>query len=271
MKNSFVLNEEKVTKCSYSEVSKYKDLFNRNPKVKWIYREAIDKALEVVFKDLWQTHPKGSETVSGVFNLEGPGRSVLNKLNTNYSTFAILVRDINKVLKSRGIELLNFNGTQDDQLFEARKMAKVIDTFKERIFNTESSTFNSIMATLNRTHKLGENREDSVVNFLKRIYGDDNVSKIGGLNSSEDMTSGVDVLIKTEGNTKTAQVKPFYKTLNDGVTIRFADTGNVKKYETDYLIFDGTKEIYIMNNNQTVIVEGEYSFPSESVIHILSK
>jgi hypothetical protein len=55
------------------------------------------------------------------------------------------------------------------------------------------------------------------------------------------------------------------------VTIRFADTGNVKKYETDYLIFDGTKEIYIMNNNQTVIVEGEYSFPSESVIHILSK
>ena len=80
-----------------------------------------------------------------------------------------------------------------------------------------------------------------------------------------------DVLIKTEGNTKTAQVKPFYKTLNDGVTIRFADTGNVKKYETDYLIFDGTKEIYIMNNNQTVIVEGEYSFPSESVIHILSK
>jgi hypothetical protein len=271
MKKLFVINEEKVTKCSYSDVIEYRELFNRNPKVKWIYREAIDKAVKSVFHENWVDHPKGGETVSGVFDLEGSGRSVLNKLNTNYSGFYILVRDINRVLSAKQLELLNFNKSSEEQIFEVRKMAVAINTFKDRIFNTDSSTFNTIMSTLNRTHKLGEKRENVVVDVLKKVYGENMVSKVGGLNSSEDMTSGVDAIINTSTGTKTAQVKPFYKTTKNDTTIVFSDTGNVKEYKTDYIIFDGAKEVYVMNNDKTKIVNGQYTFPIESVLHILSK
>ena len=36
----------------------------------------------------------------GFYNLESDDRSVINKLNTNYFCFCILVKDINKVLIS---------------------------------------------------------------------------------------------------------------------------------------------------------------------------
>jgi hypothetical protein len=118
---------------------------------------------------------------------------------------------------------------------------------------------------------LGEKRENVVVDVLKKVYGENMVSKVGGLNSSEDMTSGVDAIINTSTGTKTAQVKPFYKTTKNYTTIVFSDTGNVKEYKTDYIIFDGAKEVYVMNNDKTKIVNGQYTFPIESVLHILSK
>ena len=44
----------------------------------------------------------------GIYNFEGTGRSVLNKINTNYTVLCILVSDINLYLKKNNIKPIDF-------------------------------------------------------------------------------------------------------------------------------------------------------------------
>ncbi len=72
----------------------------------------------------------------------------------------------------------------------------------------------------------------------KKQFGDDNVSRIGELGSKEDMLKGVDVKIIVDGKEHTAQVKPFsHITKTSDNMYKVDGTANVKKYQTDWMIF----------------------------------
>jgi hypothetical protein len=272
-KVTLILSESKAEKCSTSKVEEIRQIFNTNPKVKDLFKFAINRILKDVFPDnYYNKGAYGDGEMSGIYDLEQEGRSVINKLNTNYSCFCVLLRDVNKVLTSQRQQPISFQDLNDyDQINQVKRFVNVIDQFKTRIFNPESSTFQSLMMVLGQTHAWGQKREDSTVDILKKEFGRDNVNAVGKLGSKEDMIGGIDCEIIVDGVTKTAQIKPFTYISEEHHFIIVLGSGNVKKYKTDWLIFSkNNKEILIFENNDTTIVDGNFVFPEKSLIYTLS-
>lgn len=264
-----ILSEGVSESCSKQENEAYRFIFNVNPNVKQIYKTGIQNALKDVFSDRYYEKDEFEKgEMSGVYNLESEGRSVINYLNTNYSGFCILVNDINKLLKNLNeTPLLLIGQSPKKQLEEVKRMVEIIDKFKFRIFSTKSKTFQNLISTLGRTNMYGEKTENQSVELLKKAFGSDNVLKIGKLGSSQDMLGGVDAEIIANGKTHTAQIKPFtgYDLLDGKYTIY--GTANVKPYKTDWLIFTNKKdEMLVFNNKNTKIIGGNYTFNKEDLI-----
>jgi hypothetical protein len=272
-KVTLVLSESKAEKCSTSKVEEIRHLFNTNPKVKDLFKYGINRILKNVFPNNFYDKGKyGEGEMSGIYDLEQQGRSVINKLNTNYSCFCVLLKDVNKVLKSKNQQPISFQNISElEQINQVKRFVNVIDEYKTRIFKPESSTFQSLMMVLGQTHAWGQKREDSTVEILKKEFGQDNVKSVGKLGSSEDMIGGIDCEIIVDGVTKTAQIKPFITISEEHHFIVVLGSGNVKKYKTDWLIFSkNNKEILIFDNNNTTIVNGNFVFPEKSLIYTLS-
>jgi hypothetical protein len=272
-KITLVLSESKAEKCSSSKVEEIRQVFNTNPRVKDLFKNAINRILKDVFPNNYYDKGKYEEgEMSGIYDLEQKGRSVINKLNTNYSCFCVLLRDVNKVLISQRQNPISFqNLGVIEQTNQVKHFVNVIDEYKGRIFNPESSTFQSLMMVLGQTHAWGQKREDTTIEILKKQFGNDNVNAVGKLGSSEDMIGGIDCEIILDGTLKTAQIKPFTNVkTDDGQTIVMG-SGNVKRYHTDWLIFaKNNKEILIFNNKNGKIVDGNFVFPEENLIYTLS-
>jgi hypothetical protein len=272
-KITLVLSESKAEKCSTSKVEEIRQVFNTNPKVKDLFKYSINRILRDVFPDNYYNRGEyGEGEMSGIYDLEQEGRSVINKLNTNYSCFCVLLRDVNKVLVSQRQQPISFqNKPELEQINQVKRFVNVIDKYKIRIFNPESSTFQSLMMVLSQTHAWGQKREDTTVEILKKQFGEENVNAVGKLGSSEDMIGGIDCEIIVDGVTKTAQIKPFGSISEEHHFIIVLGSGNVKKYNTDWLIFSkNNKEILIFDNNDTTIVGGNFVFPEKSLIYTLS-
>jgi hypothetical protein len=271
-KITLMLSESKAEKCSTSKVEEIRQVFNTNPKVKDLFKFAINRILRDVFPDNYYNRGEYAEgEMSGIYDLEQEGRSVINKLNTNYSCFCVLLRDVNKVLSSQRQQPISFqNLNAYEQINQVKRFVTIIDQYKTRIFNPESSTFQSLMMVLGQTHAWGQRREDTTVEILKKQFGEDNVNAVGKLGSSEDMIGGVDCEIIVDGVTKTAQIKPFGSISEEHHFIIVLGSGNVKKYKTDWLIFSkNNKEILIFENNNTTIINGNFVFPEKSLIYTL--
>jgi len=92
-----ILSEGKSEKCSSEFVEAVRVMFNVNKKIKYEYSANINNVLREVFRENWAERDNQGN-MAGVYNLESPGRSVVNKLNTNYNAFCILVNDINNYI-----------------------------------------------------------------------------------------------------------------------------------------------------------------------------
>jgi len=271
-KITLVLSESKAEKCSPSKVEEIRQVFNTNPRVKNLFKNSINNILKDVFSENYYDKGKyGEGEMSGIYDLEQEGRSVINKLNTNYSCFCVLLRDVNKLLSSQKQQPISFNNLGVfEQINQVKRFVNIIDEYKTRIFNPESSTFQSLMMVLGQTHAWGQKREDTTIEILKRQFGDNNVKSVGKLGSSEDMIGGVDCEIIVNGILKTAQIKPFgYVKTKNGVTTIF-ESANVQPYRTNWLIFaKNNKEILIFNNKRCKILDGNFVFPEEDLIYTL--
>jgi len=247
-------------------------LFNTNRDVLNLYKNAIMQILKETFADRFYNkdeYAKGQ--MSGVYDLEGEGRSVINYLNTNYSAFCVLKKDLNKYLTKIGEEPIIFSDkTQREQVNEMARMLKTLNKVKFRVFSLESETFKTIMSVMGVTSDKGNKTEDAVVEKLKKQFGDENVTRIGELGNKEDMMTGVDVKIMVDGVEKTAQVKPFsYITRSDDM-YKVDGTANVKKYQTNWMIFmKRLDDMVIFDNSNTKIIDGVYYFPIDAKLYQL--
>jgi Fe-Mn family superoxide dismutase len=263
-----LITEGKSQPCSRSQNIFYKDIFNTNQNIKWEYRRAIDKILKEVYKDKYIENPEG-DLLPGVFNLEGDGRSVINKLNTNYSCFCILVNDINQVISMKS-NVPNIDFSNKDKIGQKKELDRLIgylDMFKFRIFREGSSTLENILNTLSLTHKMGEKREQNTAEILNNFLGKDyKVSTIGSLESRDDAIKGIDLIISKGEISKTGQVKPFKSLSISNGEITLYDTGSVKKYNTDWMIFQSGNRVLVFEK-QPKIVDGKFVFPIDSLLY----
>jgi len=258
----------KLCKCTNNEVEKFRNIFNTNPSIKDIFKNSINSILKDVFPDNHYDKGKyGINEMAGVYDLEQSGRSVINKLNTNYNCFCILLRDVNIVLKSKNQETIDFDSKdKTEQIVDVKKFVKVIDEYKSRIFDQNSQTFKTLMSVLGQTHHWGEKREERTVDLLKKQFGEDNVKAIGSLGSDKDMIGGIDCEILIEGKLTTGQIKPFTQLIKEKETITIIGSASVKPYKTDWLIFSkNDKEIILVKNENSKIVQGNFVFPKENL------
>ena len=130
-----LLSEAKSESCSTTDNEFYRTLFNTNEAIKYKYSAAINRILMTVFSDLYVSKPPSGE-LSGIFGLESEGRSVINKLNTNYTTFCILLNDINQVIKTiKGKKPISFVGkTPEQQLSEVERFIAALDYYPKNFF-----------------------------------------------------------------------------------------------------------------------------------------
>lgn len=263
-----VLSEGKSEMCSKSEVEFYRVLHNVNSDIKWTFMNAINKIMKEVFSENYISNPDNNQ-LPGVYNLEGPGRSVINKLNTNYNAFCILIKDLNRVIATiPGKEPINFmDKTPEEQKKEVERFVKAIDHFKYRIFDKDSATLHNILRVLTDKNKEGSKREEITAAILRRYFGKDvKVNIVGELGSKKDAIQGVDLELTKDGKKYTAQIKPFRNMVmsEDGITLE--GTGSVKIYNTNLMIFQKGKNVLIFNKKPK-IVKGNFVFPKDSLLY----
>jgi Fe-Mn family superoxide dismutase len=267
-----LLNESKDLVCTGKEVEEIRTLFNTNPSVKDLYKNSINQILKVVLSKHYYDRGKYSpDSASGIYDLENNGRSVINKLNTNYSCFCQLKKDINVVITKMGKSPIDFtNKSNTDQVNECQRFVNALNYFKTRIFDTSSSTFEKLMKILNTTNSWGDFREVYVVEKLKEIFGQDKVTKTGDLGSMKDMIGGVDCEVVTSSGLKTGQIKPFQNVKDDGNNMTIYGSGSVTPYKTDWIIFmNNQNKILVFKNDNTKIVNGNFVFPKNDLIYTL--
>ena len=257
--------------CNNTQIRNYKDLFNKNSAIKEMYRKTIDNVLEEIYKDYWfERNEYAPNTLSGVYDFEKKGRSVINKLNTNYTNFCTLVTDINEVLKKYGQNPLNFLGqTPEIQIEEMDRLSSYLKQFAYRIFSPDSRTFQKIMTSLTKNDEYGDKQEDRAVQSMKSYFQNAEVTKEGGLGVTTDALAGKDAVIQYEdGNKEYAQIKPFGSMEETEDMYVLSDTGQVKGYQPSiikYLVFISTKgETYIFKNVNVSIIDGKYNIPKDN-------
>jgi superoxide dismutase, Fe-Mn family len=268
-----LLSEGKSERCSKEETEAIRFIFNINPEVKNIFKVGINKALKDVFAENYFEHNEYAPgETSGIYNLEKEGRSVINKLNTNYNCFCIILNDVNQVLRKENQEEIKLVGlTPKEQLIQVNKLVALINRYKFRMFNKDSSTFQNIMKVLTQTDSWGQKREDITIQILKKKFGEKNVVAVGKLGSKEDMIGGVDCIVYIKDRKLTCQIKPFTTIKKEDDVIVVYGSANVKKYNTNWLIFErNNKEIIIFRNTNTKIIDGNYVFPATDLIYTLS-
>jgi hypothetical protein len=263
-----VLSEGKSEMCSQSENEFYRMLFNVNSDVKWTYMNGINKIMKDVFPENYIVNPENDQ-LPGVYDLEGPGRSVINKLNTNYTSFCILLKDLNQVIsKMPGKQPISFMDKKPlEQKREVERFIKAINHFKYRIFDKDSSTLHNLLRTLTEKDKAGSKREEITASILKIFFGKDvKIEVIGELGNKRDAIQGVDLEITKDGEVLTGQIKPFRNMIigENGITLE--GTASVKIYNTDLMIFQKGKNVLIFNKKPK-IVRGNFVFPVDSLMY----
>jgi len=247
-----------------SSWSDYISLFKENKEIFSTYSNFIDLILSEVFPD----NHKTINNISGIYDLEKEGWSLVNKINTNMLALSILVEDINIVLRNSGTEEINlFNG---DLPSELKRFQTHIDKFKHRIFNTESKTFKRIISALERTSQKGNLTESKTYIELIKKFGQSNVKLISGEGVRKDMFGGIDMEITVNGILAHAQIKPAVevKKVDSIYEVRLKST--IKNYKTDWIIIECDDNIYIFSNKNSKIVEGNYVFDKNSLLYKLS-
>lgn len=264
------LTEQKMSNpCTQDDKRKIREMFNNNPQILQIYRQGIEKILEKVYPDKWYKNNEYQKGMSsGVYDLEKPGRSIINYLNTNYSAFCPLLKDLNKVLIANDKRPIEFEGlSKEDQIKEMYDMLQVVFQLRDRIFDEQSKTFQNIFQILNTTSTMGSKTEDFVETKFKEKFGPENVKRIGALGSKEDMM-GVDLKVFTNGKLYTAQVKPYDSVEEIDDMIRVEGTANVKPYSTDWMVFVRRgKDFIVFDNTNSQIIDGTYNFPVDSLLY----
>lgn len=151
--------------------------------------------------------------------------SILNKINTNLSSLSYLVREF---------KLLNFK--------------EVIDLIREKrndLFLEGGEYLPKIVQIIKSTEKAGEKNEDLAISYIKRIILakkdiDITPNKVP-TSSYKDLVLGIDIEFRIGERIYTCQVKPFvdYRVKGDYVIV--TSSGNIKKYNTDYICFSDWK------------------------------
>jgi superoxide dismutase len=265
-----LLTESKEAKfCDAKEVQFYRELIN-NSKIKKTYQDGVTEVLKEVFSQFWVEST--NKEMSGFYGLESKeGRSILNNLNTNFNSFCLLTKAVNSQIDKVGRpeKKFDFSKKENRTIKEINRLIRALDHFKSQIFTKNNEEFINIIKVLKKLWDRGQKSEDDVLIKIEKYFGDSaKLEKTGGHGQKTDAIKGVDLVITLNEKRYTAQVKPFSTTIKENDKITVKDTGNVKPYDVDWLIFINTKSNKILIfENKPIKNHNQYVFNESSLIH----
>ena len=165
---------------------------------------------------------------------------MLNKVNTNIKLINTLV---SKFKIQSFIDLIKF-----------------IRSEREKLFIDGGQYFHIIYDTIRSTEAIGERNEDKVVDYIRDL-----IQKKFNIttnphrevtSSYKDMVLGIDITFNVGGKDYTVQVKPLKAYNEIGDKIKVQSSGNIKKYDTDYIAFVGNT--ILMFQNKDVKISGNF-------------
>jgi hypothetical protein len=265
-----LLTESKEAQfCDAKEVQFYRELIN-NPKIKKLYQDGVTDILKEVFSQFWVDST--NKEMSGFYGVESKeGRSILNNLNTNFNSFCLLTKAVNNQIEGIGKseKKFDFSKKENRNIREISRLLKAIDHFKNKIFTRNNQDFINIIKVLKKLWDRGQKSENDVFVKIEKYFGNSaTLEKIGGHGQKEDAIEGVDLKITLEGKEYTAQIKQFSTMSNDKGKITVKDTGNVKPYDVDWMIFINTKSNKVLIfENKPIKNHNQYVFNEKSLLH----
>ena len=255
--------------CDAKEVIFFKNLID-NPRSKNIYKDGVTKVLKKVFHHFWVDAT--TEEMSGFYGVESKeGRSILNNLNTNFNAFCLLCKAVNRQIEKIGRtdKMFDFSFEKNRNPKEVSRFIAALDHFRNEIFTKHNEDFINIIKVLKKLWDRGQKSENDVQKKLENYFeGNAKIEKTGGHGHKKDAFKGVDMIINLDGKSYTAQVKPYSVATIVDDTVVLSDTGNVKSYKVDWLIFfqPKTNKILIFDNHP-IKAENEYVFKLSSLKH----
>jgi len=255
--------------CDSKETTIYKDLIN-NREIKKVYQDGVMDVLKKVFSQFWVEGT--SDEMSGFYGVESKeGRSILNNLNTNFNTFCLLVKAVNKEIEkiNKSEKMFNFSDPEKQNKKEVQRFINALTHFRTKIFTKHNSDFINIIKVLLKLWERGEKSENNASEKIEKYFeGKAKVEKTSGHGMKKDSYKGIDLVITIGEKSHTAQVKPYstYSIINNKVEL--LDTGNVKPYSVDWLIFSNPKTNKIMIfKNDPIESSDQYVFNLDSLLY----
>jgi hypothetical protein len=181
------------------------------------------------------------------------------------------VKAVNRQIENIGRtdKIFDFSYKENRTLKEVERFLKALNHFKRGIFTKNNEDFINIIKVLKKLWDRGQKSEDSVQKKLEDYFeGEAKIEKIGGHGKKEDAFKGVDMIIHKGGESFTAQVKPYSTTSVEEDKVKLFDTGNVKPYKVDWLVFIQPKSNKILIfDNHPLQNENQYIFKLSSLLH----
>ena len=145
-----ILSENKNESLDEETNEAVKFIFNKNPKVKSIFKNSIDTILESVFVDKWYGRDEyESNTLPGVYDFESNGRSLVNKMSSDHNSFSVLLKHANRLLEKENKEKIEIIGVPyNKQINETVKFVSLLEENKSILFNIKSPTFRKLLTDL---------------------------------------------------------------------------------------------------------------------------
>jgi Fe-Mn family superoxide dismutase len=263
--------DKKLVKESYqatkSDFAKYSSIFSNNEELMLRHAKCIMNIFRNAYPDnFYKWGEYCPDCRSGLYDLEKPGRSVLNKLTSNIYGFVILLNDVNTVLEKTGQPKIIIDDTNiNEHSKQLDRLCQMLNRYGSRIF-PKSKTVDNIWKLLGITHEKGEKLENEIVKRLNDKFGKGTASVNAGLGVSSDI-EGLDATINLDGIEYTSQIKPIENLkFGDGFFI-IKIKGRVAKYNTDLLVFGNpNKPIYIFKNQNVDSTLDFYKIPQENLL-----
>ena len=145
-----ILSENKNESLDEETNEAVKFIFNKNPKVKSIFKNSIDTILESVFVDKWYGRDEyESNTLPGIYDFESNGRSLVNKMSSDHNSFSVLLKHANRLLEKENKEKIEIIGVPyNKQINETVKFVSLLEENKSQLFNIKSPTFRKLLTGL---------------------------------------------------------------------------------------------------------------------------
>jgi len=225
----------------------------------------IPSYLRKILKDVYRDNWDNSKEYGGVYNTNNvndyKGRSLVNYVDTHYTSLCMLITWINKQIYDKnitGYEQLDFyQPTWNDEILN---FYNILEQYKFYIFNNDSEILNSMLKVISKTSNIGNYAEIETVKRLKEkgIY-DIKRSKFGEV---DDWTNGIDITFSYHTHKNmTVQTKSYIRIelVNDYYIIY--NISNLRYYDPKIINFfsfyNKSQGFYFFDNDSNVKYVGD--------------